>query len=91
MFDKKSRYEKLETYKATDRRGRTIVVVPVPSAPHQIELGLHIMKQGQRLDHPAWKYLDDPAGYWRICEMNDVMLSEALTEAPKIAIPRKRS
>ena len=91
MFDKKSRYEKLETYKVTDRRGRTVNVVPVPPAPVQTELGVHIMKQGQRLDHLALKYLDDPAGYWRICEMNDVMLPEALTEAQEIAIPRKRS
>ena len=91
MFDKKSRYEKLETYKVTDRRGRTVNVVPVPPAPVQAELGVHIMKQGQRLDHLALRYIDDPAGYWRICEMNDVMLPEALTEAQEIAIPRKRS
>ena len=91
MFDKKSRYKNLETYKATDRRGRTVIVVPVPPALNQAALGLHIMKQGQRLDHLAHKYLDDPAGYWRICEMNDVMLPEALTEAQEIAIPRKRS
>jgi len=91
MFDKKSRCEKLETYKVADRRGRTVVVVPVPPAPDQTALGLHIMKQGQRLDHLALKYIDNPAGYWRICEMNDVMLPEALTEAQEIAIPRKRS
>ena len=91
MFDKKSRYEKIETYKTTDRRGRTVIVVSVPPALKQAALGLHIMKQGQRLDHLAHKYLDDPAGYWRICEMNDAMLTEALTEAQEIAIPRKKS
>jgi hypothetical protein len=90
MFDQKSRYEKLETYKVTDRRRRTVVVVPAPPAPHQTVLGLHIMKQGQRIDHLAQKYLDDPAGYWRICELNDVMLPKALTEAREIKIPRKR-
>ena len=91
MFDKKSRYEKLETYNVADQRGRTVVVVPAPPAPDQTALGLHIMKQGQRLDHLALKYLNDSAGYWRICEMNDVMLPEALTEAQEIAIPGKRS
>ena len=91
MFDKKSRYAKLETYEVTDRRGRKVVVVPVPPSKDQTTLGLHIMKQGQRLDHLAQKYLDDPAGYWRICEMNDVMLPEALIEAQEIKIPRKRS
>lgn len=89
MFDKKSRYAKLETYEVTDRRGRTVVVVPTPPAPNQTELGNHIMKQGQRLDHLAYKYLDDSSGFWRICELNDVMLPEALTEAREIAIPGK--
>ena len=89
MFDEKSRYVKLEGYTVKDRRGRTVVVVPVPDAPNEVLLGIHIMRQGQRIDHLAWKYLDDPAGFWRICELNDVMLPEALTEAREVEIPRK--
>ena len=89
MFDKKSRYAKLETYEFTDRRGRTVVVVPVPPAPDQTVLGLHIMKQGQRLDHLAGKYLNDPAGFWRICEANDIIQAEMLSEAQEIAIPNR--
>ena len=90
MFDKKSRYANLETYTVTDHRSRKVTVVPVPDAPLESFLGFHLMKQGQRIDHLAHKYLDDPAGFWRICELNDVMLPEALTEAQEIAIPRKR-
>jgi hypothetical protein len=90
MFDDKSRYADLETYTVTDPRGRTVAVVPVPDAPEEVSIGLHILRQGQRIDHLAYKYLDDPAGYWRICELNDVMLPEALTEAQEISIPRKR-
>ncbi len=90
MFDDKSRYADLETYTVTDCRGRTVAVVPVPDAPEEVSIGLHILRQGQRIDHLAYKYLDDPAGYWRICELNDVMLPEALTEAQEISIPRKR-
>jgi len=89
MFDEKSRYAKLETYTVKDRRGRTVTVVPVPDAPGEVPLGIHIMRQGQRIDHLAWKYLDDGAGFWRICELNDVMLPEALTEAREVVIPRK--
>jgi len=89
MFDEKSRYAKLETYIVTDRRGRQVAVVPVPDAPKETPLGVHLLRQGQRLDHLAWKYLDDPAGFWRICEANDVMLPEALTEAREIVIPKK--
>jgi len=89
MYDQKSRYKDLEPYQVTDRRGRTVLIVPVPGAPEQVSLGTHLMKQGERLDHLAARYLDDPAGFWRICEMNDVMLPEALSEVREIEIPRK--
>ena len=89
MFDPKSRYAGKALYRVTDHRGRTVMVVPVPDAPGQTLLGYHILRQGQRLDHLAAKYLDDPAGFWRICEMNDVMMAEMLAEAQEIAIPEK--
>ena len=89
MFDEKSRYRNLEPYRVTDRSGRIVPVVPVPGAPGEKQLGFHVRVQGQRLDHLANHYLGDPAGFWRICELNDVMLPEALGEAREIAIPRK--
>ena len=89
MFDAKSRYFDLTPYLVTDRRGRTVSVVPVPAAASETLLGYHVRVQGQRLDHLASHYLNDPAGFWRICELNDAMLPEALSEAPEIAIPRK--
>ncbi|MCD4724442.1 MAG: hypothetical protein K8R63_06320 [Bacteroidales bacterium] len=90
MFDSKSRYHKLETYVVTDHRGRSVNVVPVPSPPGDTMLGIHKMRQGQKIDHLAQKYLENPAGYWRICEINDVMLPESLTEAQEIKIPVKK-
>ena len=89
MFDPKSRYATLTPYVAVDRRGRTLLVVPPAEAPEQAELGRHLRKQGERLDHLANFYLEDPAGYWRLCEHNDVMLPEALTEALEVRIPKK--
>ncbi len=89
MFDKKSRYAKVETYAVKDRRGRTVQVVPVPCTPQQTIIGYHLMKQGQRLDHLAGQYLNDSAGFWRICEANDVMQAEMLSEAQEIAIPNR--
>jgi hypothetical protein len=89
MFEKKSRYAKSKTYKVQDRRGRTVTVVPVPGPPKQTRLGYHALRQGQRLDHLAKVYLDDAAAFWRLCELNDVMLPESLTEAREIAIPDK--
>ena len=89
MFDSKSRYLKADTYEVKDKRGRTVRVVAPPAPPEQLLLGLHLLKQGERLDLLAAKYLGDPAGYWRIAEQNEVMLSEALTEASEIEIPVK--
>jgi hypothetical protein len=89
MFDEKSRYYDLPTYTVPDRRGRSVAVLPVPDPLDQELLGYHVMKQGQRLDHLAFKYLDNPSGFWRICQFNNVMLREALSEADEIAIPAR--
>lgn len=89
FFDEKSRYRDLKPYTITDHRERTVPVVPVPPAPDEVLLGFHLRRQGQRLDHLAHRYLDNPAGFWRICELNDVMLPEALSEADEVAIPQK--
>jgi hypothetical protein len=88
MFDPLSRYYTITQYTVTDRQGRTVTVVAVPPAPQLDLLGYHVLKQGQRLDHLANKYNKDPAGFWRICELNDVMLAEDLTEQTEIAIPQ---
>lgn len=90
MFDEKSRYAKVETYAVKDKRGRTVQVVPVSGAPQQAIIGYHLLKQGQRLDHLAGKYASDPTSFWRICEANDVMQAEMLSEAQEIAIPSRR-
>jgi hypothetical protein len=79
MFEEKSRYLRSETYTVTDVRGRTVTVVAPPPPPVSALLGLHLLKQGERLDHLAARYLNDPAGFWRIAERNDVMLPESLS------------
>lgn len=87
MFDPKSRYAGLETYTGKDARGRQVVIVPPAPSPIQTPLGVHLLRQGERLDLLAHNYLDNPAGFWRICEINEVMLAEALTEQREISIP----
>jgi hypothetical protein len=89
MFDPKSRYASPQTYTVRDHRGREVAVAPVPSSPIQTLLGINLLRQGERLDHLAQKYLENPAGFWRVCEMNDVMLAEALTETREITIPSR--
>lgn len=89
MFDDKSRYKNAESYQRTDRRGRTVTVASTPPASKENFIGYHLRIQGQRLDHMAYRYLNNGAGFWRVCELNEVMLPEALSEASEIAIPRK--
>ena len=89
MFDSKSRYAGLTPYPVRDRRGRAVMLVPTPEAPVSSLLGYHRRHQGERLDHLASAYLDDGAGFWRICELADVMLPDALAEAREIPIPPK--
>jgi hypothetical protein len=89
MFSDRSRYRNAETYTVTDSRGRNVQVVAAPRAPLAKLAGYHLLLNGQRMDHLAYKYLGDAAAYWRIGELNGVMLAETLTEQPEIAIPAK--
>jgi hypothetical protein len=91
MFDSNSRYAKTETYTLMDHRGRSVTVVAVPPNPESALLGIHRLRQGERLDHLAQKYLNNAGGFWAIAERNDVMLAEALTERREIEIPVKQS
>jgi hypothetical protein len=90
MFDPRSRYAKLTPYAVIDRRGRVVCVIPATEVPPQTVLGRHLRKQVDRLDHLAGFYLADPAGYWRLSELNDAMLPESLSEALELLIPEKK-
>ena len=90
MFEKKSRYYKAEIYQVPGPHGNAVNVVSVPAKPEEKPLGIHKRQQGQRTDHLAYKYLNDPDSFWRICESNDVMLPEALSEAHEVIIPTNR-
>lgn len=88
VFDPKSRYVKFaQVTTATDRRGREVTCLTPALVPPQTELGRHKKRQGQRLDHMANHYLDDPAGFWRIAEMEGAMTSEAALAPALVRIP----
>jgi hypothetical protein len=53
----------------------------------QTLLGEHLHREGQRLDHLANFYLQDPNGFWRIADINDAMLPDALAETDIVKIP----
>jgi len=90
LFDPKSRYAGRPTLLMTDSRGRTVEIVPPAPQPEQTLRGRHLRRQGERSDHLATFYLNDPAGYWRLAELNDAMTAEVLTELREVDIPVKR-
>jgi hypothetical protein len=89
MFDEKSRYVKTTQYTIRDRKGRLVTVVAIPEATNQLLQGIHLLTEGQRLDHLANAYLNNATGFWRISDMNNTMLPESLTERDEIGIPVK--
>ena len=89
-FDPKSRYAGLKTVLMQDARGRTVEVVPPAPAPLQTLKGRHLRRQGERADLLAALYLSDPAGFWRLAEMNDAMTAEVLSELREVLIPNRR-
>lgn len=90
MFDPSSRYYRQPTVQIVDHRGRTVTVVLPPEPSGQELRGEHLRRQGQRLDHLANFYLQDPHGYWKIAELAGVVHPEALSEAAAIPIPVKK-
>ena len=90
VFDPKSRYVKhSQVTTATDRRGRQVSCLTPALVPPQTELGKHRLKQGQRLDHLANHYLNNPTGFWRIAELNSAMAAEAALDSALVKIPTK--
>jgi hypothetical protein len=88
VFDPKSRYVRnASIYEVTDRRGRRVAALTAAEESVQTLLGEHLRKEGQRLDHLANFYLQDPNGFWRIAELNDAMLPDALAETDTLKIP----
>ena len=52
----------------------------VPSSERFALLQEHVVVQGDRLDNVTAKYLTDPEQFWRVCDANDAMRPEELTE-----------
>lgn len=87
MFEPTSRYQEIETVKMTiqNSRGEPRVVSYkrrrfVPPGNTMTTLAEHTVVQGDRLDNLAARYVGDPEQFWRICDANDAVRPEELTE-----------
>jgi hypothetical protein len=87
VYPPSSRYYKAATYEAVTAEGATVtaLVLPIRSPPPLA--GYHPRLVGDRLDLLAVRYLDDPTGFWRLCDVNNSMVAGALEARALIGIP----
>ena len=57
-------------------------MVPQPGAPNFATVAQHQVKQGDRLDLIAAKYLGDPLIFWLICDANGAIEPHDLVATP---------
>ena len=84
-FPPTSRYYGIDTATLKTTDGRTVVYLRrrfLPSPDRFALLQLHVVSEGERLDHVAAKYMEDPEAFWRIADANGAMRPEELTENP---------
>lgn len=82
-FPPTSRYFGLATATLNTADGKTVIYLTrrlLPSADQFALLQLHTVIQGERPDNIAAQYLGDPEAFWRLCDANNVMRPQELTE-----------
>jgi hypothetical protein len=85
QFPITSRYYSTATTTMTTAQGKTVVYLRrrfLPSADSFATVQFYTVAQADRLDNIANKFLGDPLAFWRICDANNVMRPQELTETP---------
>jgi hypothetical protein len=83
QFAPTSRYAGIEKATHVQPDGTTVVRLKrrfLPSADRFTVLVEHTVKEGERLDTITAQYLGDPEQFWRVCDANEAMRPEELTE-----------
>jgi nucleoid-associated protein YgaU len=86
-FPTDSRYYGSKTLSYTAPNGQVITylarrIVPQPGTPNFSTVATHTVKQGDRLDLIAARYLGDPLIFWLICDANGAVRPNQLVETP---------
>lgn len=87
MATSTSRYSGAPLYQAKLPNGATATALVIPGPRSPVPLGYHPRAVGDRLDLLAAQYLNDPTGFWRLCDANNAMLANALQARNLIGIP----
>jgi nucleoid-associated protein YgaU len=88
-FSSTSRYYSIATATMVNSKGETVVFVKrrfVPQPDRFFVLQEHIVKDGERLDNITNQYYGDPERFWQICDANNAMQPNELTEQPDATI-----
>ena len=83
MFTRTSRYYGLPTAELLNPDGRVVVYARrrfLPPLSQVTVIAEHSVVQGDRLDNVTARYLGDPEQFWRVCDANNAMRPEELTE-----------
>jgi hypothetical protein len=83
LFAPNSRYYGVDTVMLETPDGKTIVHLRrrfVPSPERFALLVEHAVVQGDRLDNLAAQYLSDAEQFWRLCDANNALRPDELTE-----------
>ena len=86
-----SRYDDVERYVVPGPDGVPVQVAASPRRARPVRLGVHLRRDGERLDHLSAHYLDNSTEFWRICDVNDTMLPDALSDVRRVDIPGNRT
>jgi len=86
-FPTDSRYYGYSVLQYAAPSGQTIPylarrIVPQPGAPNYATINQYTVRQGDRLDQIAAKYLGDPLMAWLICDANGAMKPHDLVATP---------
>lgn len=86
-FPADSRYHGSSTLTYVTASGQSISYlarrfVPQPGSPNFATVAQHAVRQGDRLDLIAAKYLGDPLIFWLICDANGTIDPDKLVETP---------
>ncbi|MEK6300585.1 MAG: LysM domain-containing protein [Acidobacteriota bacterium] len=83
MFPRTSRYYSVEIVKYVTADQREIVYLRrrfLPPSAGAVIIAEHMVTEGDRLDNVTAKYLGDPEQFWQVCDVNDAMRPDELTE-----------
>ncbi len=87
MFPVTSRYYTIEIATLQTSDGRTVSYLRrrfLPSGTTAIALAEYTVVQGDRLDNVTARYLGDPEQFWQVCDANNAIRPDDLTDESQI-------